>query len=137
MQDRVAIRLGDENRRYLLVRHSRQGDTFYSFWENKGETKTVNWDEAKYEEKMLLFDFVKESLEDGERTGGESNLLELFLILDLRLNRNSQDILCRKLKIAECTVHTNHFYGSGLGILLKNLLQFPILAFLLGGTHIA
>lgn len=78
MQERVAIRLGDQqHQRYIIVRYTRQ-NTFYSYRVNNEDgymTVTARWAEATDQQRELLFRFVNDNLEDTEV---ESTLLRVF-----------------------------------------------------------
>jgi hypothetical protein len=78
MQERVVIRLGDQQlQRYILVRYTRQ-NTSYSYRVNNEDgymTVTARWAEATDQQRELLFRFVNKNLEN---TKGELTLLKVF-----------------------------------------------------------
>jgi hypothetical protein len=78
-QDRVAIYLGNDFIKHLLVRHEHD-ETFYSVQENNETLKTMEWEKTDEEDRASFFRFVDENL-DSEGNARKSNLSEFILNL--------------------------------------------------------
>lgn len=87
-QNRTAVRLGNRDTKYMLVRHAEHETVLFSVQEKKNSklVRTQHWDEAEDEDRISLLRFINENLESGE--GGKSDLFEPFLIFKLSVNRN-------------------------------------------------
>jgi len=89
-QNRIAIRLGNGDTMYMLVRHAQHETVLFSVQEKKDEAvRTQSWDEAEDGDRVSLLRFINENLESGDGMVGKSDLFEPFSIFKLSVNRNS------------------------------------------------
>jgi len=60
MQNQVAIRLGNRERKYILVRHAQREIVYFSYQEEDGVVRTQRGEEVEHENRMSLLRFVNE-----------------------------------------------------------------------------
>jgi len=70
-QNGTAIRIGNEHKNFILVRHSEHGKQLFSSQEHRREVTTLDWVNVADKDRISLLRFVDEELERGKNAPGE------------------------------------------------------------------